>query len=103
MLTTTIRGAALVACFGLATPAVADPAPSNYCHDPQAAEAWARLLANNPDDTGIQRLAALRAHLYKLVDTGSMTIETATSIFESKRDAEVRKRRPSIEDGQPVG
>ncbi len=65
----------------------------NYCHDQKSWKEWDALVAKNPNDTEVQTLHALRIGLCAKVDRGEITLDTATEIFESAREAIVQKRK----------
>ncbi len=67
----------------------------NYCHDQKSWKEWDTLVEKNPNDTEVQALHALRIGLCAKVDRGGITLDQATEIFESAREAIVQKR---IED-----
>ena len=64
----------------------------NYCRDKESWKEWDRLIEKNPDDTEVQALHALRIGLCAKVDRGGITLEQATAIFESAREAIIQKR-----------
>ncbi len=64
----------------------------NYCHDKKSWEEWDALVEKNPNDTEVQALHALRIGLCAKVDRGGITLEQATEIFESAREAIIQKR-----------
>ncbi len=65
----------------------------NYCHDKESWKEWDTLVEKNPNDTEVQALHALRIGLCAKVDRGQITIEQATEIFESAREAIIQKRK----------
>jgi hypothetical protein len=65
----------------------------NYCHDKETWKEWDRLIEKSPNDTELQTLHALRIGLCAKVDQGQITIEQATEIFESAREAIIQKRK----------
>ena len=65
----------------------------NYCHDIESWKEWGALVAKNPNDTEVQALHALRIGLCVKVDRGGITLEQATEIFESAREAIIENRR----------
>ena len=65
----------------------------NYCHDQKSWKKWDALVEKNPNDMEVQALHALRIRLCAKVDRGGITLEQATEIFESAREAIVEKRR----------
>ena len=67
--------------------------PQNYCHDEKSWAEWDQIIAKNPNDMEIQALHALRIGLCAKVDRGEITLEQATEIFESAREAIVQKRK----------
>ena len=69
--------------------------PENYCHDKESWKQWDALVVKNPIDMGIQTLHALRIGLCAKVDGGEITLEQATEIFESAREAMIHNRKES--------
>ncbi len=67
--------------------------PKNYCHDEESWKEWDALVEKNPNDTEVQALHALRIGLCVKVDRGGITLDRATEIFESAREAIVQKRK----------
>ncbi len=65
----------------------------NYCHDQESWKEWDALVEKNPNDMEVQALHALRIGLCAKVDRGGISLEQATEIFESAREAIVEKRR----------
>jgi len=65
----------------------------NYCHDKESWKEWDALVEKNPNDSEVQALHALRIGLCVKVDRGEITLEKATEIFESAREAIVEKRK----------
>ncbi len=65
----------------------------NYCHDKESWKEWDALVEKNPNDTEVQALHALRIGLCVKVDKGGITLEQATEIFESAREAIIQKRK----------
>jgi hypothetical protein len=65
----------------------------NYCHEEKSWKVWDRLIEKNPNDTEVQTLHALRIGLCAKVDRGEITLEQATEIFESAREAIIQKRK----------
>lgn len=59
----------------------------NYCHDKESWKEWDILIEKNPNDTEVRALHALRIGLCAKVDRGGITIDRATEIFESAREA----------------
>ena len=51
------------------------------------------LVAKNPNDAEVQALHALRIGLCVKVDRGGITLDRATEIFESAREAIIENRR----------
>ena len=64
----------------------------NYCHDEKSWKEWEALIEKNPSDMEVQALHALRIGLFAKVDRGQITLEQATEIFESAREAIIQKR-----------
>jgi hypothetical protein len=67
--------------------------PGNYCHDKETWKKWDALIEKNPNDMEAQALHALRIGLCAKVDKSQITLEKATEIFESAREAIIQKRR----------
>ena len=65
----------------------------NYCHDKKSWKEWDALVEKNPNDTEVQTLHALRIGLCVKVDKGGITLDRATEIFESAREAIIQKRK----------
>ena len=65
----------------------------NYCHDKESWKEWDALIEKNPNDMEVQALHALRIGLCVKVDKGGITLEQATEIFESAREAIIQKRK----------
>ena len=65
----------------------------NYCHDQESWKEWDALVDKNPNDMEVQALHALRIGLCAKVDSGEITLEQATAIFESAREAIIQKRK----------
>ena len=65
----------------------------NYCHNKESWKEWDALVEKNPNDTEVQTLHALRIGLCAKVDRGQITIDRATEIFESAREAIIQKRK----------
>ena len=65
----------------------------NYCHDKESWKEWDALVEKNPNDSEVHALHALRIGLCAKVDKGGITLEQATEIFESAREAIVQKRK----------
>jgi hypothetical protein len=65
----------------------------NYCHDKETWKEWDALVEKNPNDNEVQALHALRIGLCAKVDRGEITLEQATDIFESAREAIIQKRK----------
>ena len=65
----------------------------NYCHNKEAWKEWDALVEKNPNDMELQALHALRIGLCVKVNRGGITLDQATEIFESARDAIIEKRK----------
>jgi len=65
----------------------------NYCHDQESWKEWDALVERNPNDIEVQALHALRIGLCVKVDKGGITLDQATEIFESAREAIIQKRK----------
>ena len=67
--------------------------PKNYCHDEESWKEWDALVEKNPNDMEVQALHGLRIGLCIKVDRGGITLDQATEIFESAREAIIQKRK----------
>ncbi len=65
----------------------------NYCLDQESWKEWDALVERNPNDMEVQALHALRIGLCVKVDKGEITLDKATQIFESAREAIIQKRK----------
>ncbi len=65
----------------------------NYCNDKKSWKEWDALVDKNPNDMEVQALHALRIGLCAKVDRGGITLDQATEIFESAREAIIQKRK----------
>ena len=65
----------------------------NYCHDKESWKEWDILVEKNPNDMEVQALHALRIGLCAKMDKGGITLEQATEILESAREAIIEKRK----------
>ena len=65
----------------------------NYCHDKKSWKEWDAIVEKNPNDIEVQALHALRIGLCAKVDRGGITLDQATEIFESAREAIIQKRK----------
>jgi hypothetical protein len=65
----------------------------NYCHDEKSWKEWDALVEKNPNDMEVQALHALRIGLCVKLDRGGITLDQATEIFESAREAIIQKRK----------
>jgi hypothetical protein len=77
----------------------------NYCHDEKSWKEWDALIEKNPNDMEVQALHALRIGLCAKVDRGQITLDKATEIFESAREAIIQKRKEDQKrekDGQKL-
>jgi hypothetical protein len=81
----------LFSVFALSNSTYAEP--QNYCHDEESWKEWDELVEKNPNDDEVQTLHALRIGLCAKVDRGGITLERATEIFESAREAIIQKRK----------
>ena len=59
----------------------------NYCDDQASWQQWEELLTDNPMDTGITTLYALRIGLCSMVKSGQIETQRAVKLFEEMRDA----------------
>jgi hypothetical protein len=67
--------------------------PKNYCRDEESWNEWDTLVEKNPNDPEVQALHALRIGLCVKVDKGQITLQQATDIFESTREAIIQRRK----------
>jgi hypothetical protein len=58
------------------------------------------LVEKNPNDMEVQALHALRIGLCIKVDRGGITLDQATEIFESAREAIIQKRKEDLKRKQ---
>lgn len=65
----------------------------NYCHDEKSWKEWDTLVEKSPNDMEVQALHGLRIGLCVKVDRGGITLDQATEIFESAREAIIQKRK----------
>ena len=65
----------------------------NYCHDEKSWKEWDAIVEKNPNDMEVQALHALRIGLCAKVDRGGITLDQATKIFKSAREAIIQKRK----------
>ena len=65
----------------------------NYCHNEKSWAEWDKIIEKNPNDMEVQALHALRIGLCTKVDKDQITLEQATQIFESAREAIIQKRK----------
>ena len=72
----------------------------NYCHDEKSWKEWDALVEKNPNDMEVQALHALRIGLCVKVDRGGITLDQATEIFETAREAIIQKRKEDQKRGQ---
>ena len=72
----------------------------NYCHDKKSWQEWDALVEKNPNDMEVQALHALRIGLCAKVDRGGITLDQATEIFESAREAIIQKRKEDLKREQ---
>jgi hypothetical protein len=72
----------------------------NYCHDDKSWKVWDALVEKNPNDMEVQALHALRIGLCAKVDRGGITLDQATEIFESAREAIIQKRKEDLKREQ---
>ena len=84
-------GLILLLCLTLAAQlAIAE---QNYCNDPKSWQEYEALVQKYPNDSDVQALHALRIGLCFKVERGDVTVEQATDIFESAREANVEKKK----------
>lgn len=63
----------------------------NYCDDPEAKAEWQALIKKYPGSEEVNVLHALRVGLCKKIDRRQISVQDATKIFESARQAIVRR------------
>jgi hypothetical protein len=83
----------LSVCFVFIAYSASSAEPENYCHDKETWKEWDALIEKNPNDMEAQALHALRIGLCAKVDKSQITLEQATEIFESAREAIIQKRK----------
>jgi hypothetical protein len=83
----------ILLCLIFAIYSASSAEPENYCHDQKSWEEWDALVEKNPNDMEVQTLHALRIGLCAKVDKGQITLNQATEIFESAREAIIQKRK----------
>jgi hypothetical protein len=83
----------ILLCLIFAIYSASSAEPENYCHDQKSWEEWDALVEKNPNDMEVQTLHALRIGLCTKVDRDQITIDQATEIFESAREAIIQKRK----------
>jgi hypothetical protein len=86
--------------LALLLPAIVFAENENYCLDQNSWAEWDELVANNPNDMEIHTLHALRIGLCVKVDRGGITLDQATEIFESAREAIIEKRKDDVKRNQ---
>jgi hypothetical protein len=89
-------------CLILAVYGASFAESENYCHDEKSWKEWDVLIEKNPNDMEVQALHALRIGLCAKVDRGEITLEQATEIFESAREAIIQKRKEDQKRAQKV-
>ncbi len=57
-------------------------AQENYCHDEETNAYWDNLAIHYTDRMDVTNLVKLRKQLCRQIDTGEITLEDATKIFE---------------------
>lgn len=65
----------------------------NYCHDEKSWKEWDALVEKSPNEAEVQTLHSLRIGLFVKVDRGEITLDRATEIFKSAREAIIPKRK----------
>ncbi|MGD9058310.1 MAG: hypothetical protein PVF38_19355 [Desulfobacterales bacterium] len=86
-----IKALLLLSGLLLAVHSVSFAEPENYCHDEKSWKEWEALIEKNPNDMEVQALHALRIGLCVMVDRNQITLDRATEIFESAREAIIQK------------
>jgi hypothetical protein len=80
-------------CLIFAVHSVSFAESENYCHDEKSWKEWDSIASKNANDMEVQALHALRIGLCIKVDKGGITLDQATEIFESAREAIIQKRK----------
>jgi len=80
-------------CLIFAVYSASSAESKNYCHDKESWKEWDALAEKNPNDTEVQALHALRIGLCVKVERSQITVEQATEIFESAREAIIKKHK----------
>ena len=88
-----IKALLLLSGLLLAVHSISLAESENYCHDEKSWKEWDALIEKNPNDMEVQALHALRIGLCAKVDRGQITLNQATEIFESAREAIIQKRK----------
>jgi hypothetical protein len=78
-------------------------APGNACHDVQSWREWEALVARNPASHALQTLHALRLGLCLKVERQDLTVDQATVIFETARQALLTQLRDQRQPGKRPG
>ena len=78
-------------------------ATGNYCTDPESWKEWEALVKKYPTDLDLHYLRALRIGLCVKVERGELTIEQATDIFETARDAVIEKKKAEPQKRDRIG
>ncbi len=60
-------------------------AQENYCHDEETNTYWDNLAIHYVDRMDVTNLVKLRKQLCRQIDTGEISVEDATEIFERER------------------
>ena len=73
--------------------------PGNSCHDAHSWREWEALVARHPESYALHAFYAVRLGLYLQVDRQAWTVDQATVIFESARQALLTQ----LQDQRPRG
>lgn len=66
---------------------------TNYCKDQTSWQEWHELLKKYPDDDSIHALYALRMGMCSMVESGTLTLDRATRIFERMRESVIENKK----------
>lgn len=66
---------------------------TNYCEDETSWREWHGLIEKHPADDALHALYALRLGLCSMVNSGNITLDRATSIFERMRESIIESQK----------
>jgi len=69
-------------------------ADENHCKDQETNHEWFEMIATEPQDQDLISLVALRLGLCAMVDLEMISVDDATTIFESERMDLIEERNP---------